>query len=221
MPGIITWIGSAALGAWAAHALARRFTPRASARAVPQLDLAALDVVLPRAEAQALRGELERLVSSRTPTLAHEAIARALMARREAWTHVAVRSWPVASAESIEARMRAARDELRERPDVEVPPELPPEGRGYRGGPGASATDDDAHAMISILVLAGTELPEVSGTPVARAEALLARLAAAPRSVIEAVEIHWVPALADEERALRALLALSPRLTPVAGSTSP
>jgi len=179
-------------------------------------DVAVLDVMLPRANAAALRKEIDRVLATSSPATALPQIAHAIAAARDRWSGLSVLGWPMQTTDDAWMRWRGLRQEVRARPSIEVAPPEPRIGDGYRDGPAPlPAHETEAHAVLSMVVLSKRELRETPGEPTERALALLETLGSLRVDEIEGVELVWLPDDVREEHTLGDLQARIPRLVPI------
>lgn len=198
----------AALGA--ASARGRRALARGDAER--SLDLALVEIAMPAARLSALRRALE--AGDHPGELYTHRLARLLAAlgdAPDAWTHVGVRSFPAGPAEGVHDRYTALVREVHAREGADVARGAAP--GGYRGG-GVGA-GEPVLALVTIVVLATLELPEMPPARRDVAREMLDLLARAAASAVTA-EIVWLPERTIDGVSLDELLARAPRLVALA-----
>jgi len=209
----LPWIAFGVTGVFAVLWISRRRrAPRARPRPAAiapsgSLDVVAVDLVLDAAAAAMVRANVEgALARHGSAEAALRDVARLLILARGAWTHVAVRSWPLAEREMALGRYHTLLAEARARgtaTDRDV--------GGYRAVP------DGPAVLVSVTVLSRDELREHGGAPGDAAGETLTALAALAPARVQGADISWLPA----ERGtwalpLGELLARHPRLIALA-----
>jgi hypothetical protein len=188
--------------------------------AADRRDLATLDIALGHEAARALRQSITQ-ASAQSSLVGLPAIVQLVRDARPRWTHVAVRSWPMAGADATEARLRSVRSELQARPSKEIAPPAREAGDGYRGAPPPLADGaTEPLALLSLTVLSRVEIPEPDGAPDARAMALLVSLRSLGPDATEVVDVTWLPAHEGDALTEHELVTLQPRLVALAKPAS-
>lgn len=211
----LPWIAFGVTGVLAVLWMSRRRrSPRSRSRPLPAtaaptgtLDVVALDVALDAAGAATVRANVEAALAERgSAEAALRDVARLLILARGAWTHVAVRSWPLTERSPALGRYHTLLAEVRARG---TPTDR--DAGGYRGVPDAPVV------LVSVTVLSRDELREHGGAPADAAADTLTALAALGPARIEGADVCWLPAeRGAPSLPLGDLLARHPRLIPLA-----